>query len=79
MYEAKLASKNQIVVPKPARQALGLKAGDKLLVVVRSDTVILLQNPRNTLSPRRELLRVPTRRGICTGKGQVGLSAEPTA
>ncbi len=46
MHEARLSSKNQIVVPKPARQALGLKAGDKLLVVVRNDTVILLRKPK---------------------------------
>ncbi len=31
MYEAKLSSKNQIVVPREARKALGLKAGDKRL------------------------------------------------
>jgi AbrB family looped-hinge helix DNA binding protein len=46
MNEAKLSSKNQIVVPKPARKALGLKAGDKLLVVVRGDSVILLRKPK---------------------------------
>ena len=45
MYEAKLSSKNQIVIPREARNALGLKAGDHLLVVVRGDTVILLSKP----------------------------------
>jgi AbrB family looped-hinge helix DNA binding protein len=35
------------VVPREARQALGLKAGDKLLVVVRGDRVILLQKPKS--------------------------------
>lgn len=45
MYEAKLSSKNQIVIPREARNALGLKAGDRLLVVVRGDTVILLPKP----------------------------------
>ncbi|MBF8302606.1 MAG: hypothetical protein HW396_887, partial [Candidatus Dadabacteria bacterium] len=39
MYEAKLSSKNQIVITREARNALRIKAGDKLLVVVRSDTV----------------------------------------
>jgi AbrB family looped-hinge helix DNA binding protein len=33
---------NQIVIPKEARGALGVKAGDKLLVVVRGDQVIVL-------------------------------------
>lgn len=47
MYEAKLSSKNQIVIPREARNALRIKAGDKLLVVVRGDTVILLRKPKN--------------------------------
>ncbi len=47
MREAKLSSKNQIVIPREARNALRIKAGDKLLVVVRGDTVILLRKPKN--------------------------------
>jgi AbrB family looped-hinge helix DNA binding protein len=43
--EATLSSKNQIVIPREAREALGVKAGDKLLVVVRGDSVIVLQKP----------------------------------
>ena len=35
MAEATISSKNQIVVPKEVRQALGVKAGDKLLIMVR--------------------------------------------
>jgi AbrB family looped-hinge helix DNA binding protein len=46
MNEVKLSSKNQIVIPREARSALGLKAGDRLLVVVRGDTVILLPKPK---------------------------------
>ena len=45
MPEAKLSSKNQIVIPREARNVLGLKAGDRLLVVVRGDTVVLLPKP----------------------------------
>ena len=47
MYEAKLSSKNQIVIPRDVRNALRIKAGDRLLVVVRGDTVILLRKPKN--------------------------------
>jgi AbrB family looped-hinge helix DNA binding protein len=43
--EARLSSKNQIVVPREARKALGLKAGDKLLLVVRGRRVIVIQKP----------------------------------
>jgi len=43
---AKLSSKHQIVVPREARQALDLRAGDRLLVVVRGQTVILMRKPK---------------------------------
>ena len=45
MYEAKLSSKNQIVIPRGARVPLGLKPADKLLVVVRGDMIILTRKP----------------------------------
>ena len=47
MAEATISSKNQIVIPREAREALGLKPGDKLLVVVSSDKVIVLQKPES--------------------------------
>lgn len=43
MYEAKLSSKNQIVIPREARTALDVKAG---LVVVRNGTVVLVPKPK---------------------------------
>jgi AbrB family looped-hinge helix DNA binding protein len=45
MAEATLSRKNQIVIPREAREALRMKAGDKLLVVVRGERVIVLQKP----------------------------------
>ena len=45
MAEATLSTKHQIVVPKEAREALGLKAGDRLVVVTRGSTVILMPKP----------------------------------
>jgi AbrB family looped-hinge helix DNA binding protein len=47
MSEATLSSKNQIVIPREAREALGLKPGDKVLVVVSSDKVLVLQKPKS--------------------------------
>lgn len=47
MSQATLSAKNQIVIPREARQALQVKAGDKLLVVVRGDRVIVLQKPKS--------------------------------
>jgi AbrB family looped-hinge helix DNA binding protein len=42
-----LSSKNQIVVPREARKALGLKPGDKLLVVVHAGRLLILQKPKS--------------------------------
>jgi len=55
MVEATLSSKNQIVVPREAREALGVKAGDKLLVVVRGNAVIILPRPRSWAKALRGL------------------------
>jgi AbrB family looped-hinge helix DNA binding protein len=38
MREVKLSTKNQIVIPREIRDALGVKAGDRLLVVPRGGT-----------------------------------------
>jgi len=47
MAVVKMSSKNQIVVPREAREALGLRAGSRLLVVVRGDTVVLRRKPKS--------------------------------
>jgi AbrB family looped-hinge helix DNA binding protein len=47
MSEATLSSKNQIVIPREAREALHIKAGDKILVVSRGDRVLVLQKPKS--------------------------------
>ena len=46
MPQSTLSAKNQIVIPREARKALGLKPGDRLLVVLRGDRVIVLQKPK---------------------------------
>jgi AbrB family looped-hinge helix DNA binding protein len=47
MAEATLSSKNQIVIPREARKALGIKPGDKLLFVVHGDRVVIMQKPKS--------------------------------
>ena len=47
MHQAKLSSKNQIVIPREVRKALRLKSGDRLLLVVRGTMAILLPKPKN--------------------------------
>ena len=46
MAAQKLSSKNQIVIPKEARQAVGIKGGDELLVVVKDDLMLVMPRPK---------------------------------
>lgn len=46
MAEATLSSKNQIVLPKQARAALGAKPGDRLLVTVYDRSVVVIEKPK---------------------------------
>ena len=59
MPEATLSSKNQIVIPSEARKALGIKPGDKLLIVVRGSSFIVLQKPESPHSAIRGLAPRP--------------------
>jgi AbrB family looped-hinge helix DNA binding protein len=42
MAVQKLSSKNQIAIPKEARQAMGVKGGDELPVVVKDDLTLVM-------------------------------------
>jgi AbrB family looped-hinge helix DNA binding protein len=55
--EATLSTKNQIVIPREAREALQVKPGDKLLVVVRGKRVIVLEKPKSHRAAIRGLGR----------------------
>ena len=45
MAVQKLSSKNQIVIPKEARQAMGVKGGDELLVM-KDDLTLVMPKPK---------------------------------
>jgi AbrB family looped-hinge helix DNA binding protein len=47
MPEAKLSSKNQIVIPREAREALDLKPGDKLLITTLGGRIIVMERPKS--------------------------------
>jgi AbrB family looped-hinge helix DNA binding protein len=49
MAEATVSSKNQIVIPREARKALGVKPGDTVLVTTQGNRVIVIEKPK---SPR---------------------------
>jgi AbrB family looped-hinge helix DNA binding protein len=57
MASATVSSKNQIVIPREAREALGLRAGDKVLVVVRGKRVLVLQKPVSHRAALRGIAR----------------------
>jgi AbrB family looped-hinge helix DNA binding protein len=57
MSEATLSAKNQIVIPREAREALRLKPGDKILVSVRGGRVVILQKPKSYSAAIRGLAR----------------------
>ncbi|VAW40309.1 hypothetical protein MNBD_CHLOROFLEXI01-1086 [hydrothermal vent metagenome] len=41
----KVSSRHQIALPSAARKQLGIKAGDRLLVDVQGDIIVLLPKP----------------------------------
>jgi AbrB family looped-hinge helix DNA binding protein len=47
MAEATLSSKNQIVIPREAREALDLKPGDKLIVSYIGRKMIIMERPKS--------------------------------
>jgi AbrB family looped-hinge helix DNA binding protein len=55
----KLSSKHQIVVPREAREALALKAGDRLIVTVRDDGVVELEREPTDIAAELEGLFAP--------------------
>ena len=57
MPQVKVSSKNQIVVPREAREALHIKAGTKLDVTVRGDTIIIMRTPKSYAKALRGVAR----------------------
>jgi AbrB family looped-hinge helix DNA binding protein len=55
MDSATVSSKFQVVIPKKARDALGIKAGDKLIFDYRDGFVVLLARPTDFVDFMRGL------------------------
>ncbi len=47
--ETKISSKGQIVIPKPIRNAMGLKTGDVLLITYAENRIVLMPKPADPL------------------------------
>lgn len=58
MILAKISTKNQIVIPKSARQGMAVKAGDELIVETINGVTVLVPKP-NKISKHL--------RGLATG------------
>ncbi len=57
MAVQRLSSKNQIVIPKEARQAMGVKGGDELLVVVKDGLTLVMPKPKRYARTLRGLAK----------------------
>jgi AbrB family looped-hinge helix DNA binding protein len=55
--EAIVSSKYQIVIHREARKALGIKPGDKLLVLIQGNLLVLMRKPKSFAKALRGLGR----------------------
>ncbi|MBU1671954.1 MAG: AbrB/MazE/SpoVT family DNA-binding domain-containing protein [Actinobacteria bacterium] len=55
MDTATVSSKYQVVIPRQARDALGIKAGDKVIFDYRDGVVVMLARPEDFASFMRGL------------------------
>ena len=46
MHEVKLSAKNQIALPPEVRDALRVKAGSRLIIIIRGRTAIMMRKPK---------------------------------
>lgn len=53
MSVAKISSKNQVVIPKEAREVLRVKGGDEVIFVTRQGGVYLLPKPKSFVEALR--------------------------
>ncbi len=57
MAETKVSSGSQVTIPSDVRKALGLKPGDKLLLVVRDNHLIVMPKPKSFAKSLRGIAR----------------------
>lgn len=63
----KMTSKGQIVIPEETRKRLGLKAGDKFVVVGDRDVVILKTLTNPSLREFDDLIKIARKQAKATG------------
>ncbi len=55
MAEVIFRAGNRITLPRPVREELGIKAGDKLVVAVHGDVVALIRKPSSEARALRDV------------------------
>ena len=55
----KMSSKHQIVVPREAREALGLRPGDRLIVTVGDEVIEMRREPQDLVAELEGILEDP--------------------
>lgn len=63
MAEATLSWKNQIVIPREAREALRLKLGDKPLIRALRGKILILEKPKSYRNAIRGVKRTSHEKG----------------
>ena len=58
MPMSRIGPKGQVVLPKSIRQALGIAPGDRVVVSLEGDRVVLVPVPARTAAELRGILRV---------------------
>jgi AbrB family looped-hinge helix DNA binding protein len=64
MPSAKITSKGQVTIPKPVRDALGVKAGDRLDFVIQDNGRVVLRAGTLSVRDLRGILWRPGRRPV---------------
>ena len=59
MREVTLSSQNRVTLPREAREALNVKCGDKLLMLVRGQAIILIRKPQSFTDALHGLAKEP--------------------
>jgi AbrB family looped-hinge helix DNA binding protein len=72
MAEATLSSRNQAVIPSGVGKALGIKPGDKLLLVVRENHLIVMPKSKSFAKALKGIARAFIRRNIFKRNAIVG-------
>jgi AbrB family looped-hinge helix DNA binding protein len=58
----KISPKGQIVIPKCVRDKLGLKTGEKLLVISRDDEILLRKTKKTSIEGYAEILETEAKK-----------------